>query len=386
MPDNATVRVIAGSKSWIEGDAVAQLESTARLPGMRLAIGLPDLHAGRGNPIGAAFVSDLLYPHLVGNDIGCGISLWRTEVKARGFNAERTAGRFHIDDEWDGDTDDWLKSRGVDPTPFDSSLGTIGAGNHFAEVQRVASIIDARAFADAGLHEDRLLVMVHSGSRGLGESILSDHVGAHDSDGLETRDAATYIRRHDNAVAWGVANRDLIAKRVGGEIGAKPVRVLDLTHNSARRCKHGGSEGWLHRKGAAPSDQGLIAIPGSRGTPTYLVRPTGDQSDNAWSVAHGAGRKWTRTFARERLADRVSPQSLLRTELGSFVVCEDRTLLYEEAPQAYKDIDRVVGDLVDAGLVAPVAILHPVITYKTADSSGRQARDPRRERGRNRRR
>ena len=79
----AQVRVIASAKNWIEGAAVQQLEKTAALPGMRLAVGLPDLHPGKGSPIGAAYVVEgWLYPTLVGNDIGCGIGLWRTELRA----------------------------------------------------------------------------------------------------------------------------------------------------------------------------------------------------------------------------------------------------------------------------------------------------------------
>ena len=78
----AEVRLIASPENWIEGAAVQQLEKTASLPGMRLAVGLPDLHPGKGSPIGAAFgVEGYLYPTLVGNDIGCGIGLWRTELE-----------------------------------------------------------------------------------------------------------------------------------------------------------------------------------------------------------------------------------------------------------------------------------------------------------------
>ena len=117
--------------------------------------------------------------------------------------------------------------------------------------------------------------------------------------------------------------------------------------------------------GAAPSDEGPVVIPGSRGSLSYLVLPMGDGADHAHSLAHGAGRKWTRTSARERMRERFSPEALTRTSFKSHVICEDRDLLFEEAPPAYKAIDRVVGDLVDAGLVRVVATLAPVLTYKT---------------------
>src|ERR1700694_4513151 len=83
-PEAGEVRVLASLDNWIEGTAVQQLEKTSELPGMRLSVGLPDLHPGKGSPIGAAFaVEGWIYPALIGSDIGCGIGLWRTELNAR---------------------------------------------------------------------------------------------------------------------------------------------------------------------------------------------------------------------------------------------------------------------------------------------------------------
>ena len=103
--ETAEVRLIASQRNWIEGTAVQQLENTASLPGMRLAVGLPDLHPGKGSPIGAAFaVEGYLYPALVGNDIGCGVGLWRTRLSARKLKREAWADRLHnLDSAWDGD-------------------------------------------------------------------------------------------------------------------------------------------------------------------------------------------------------------------------------------------------------------------------------------------
>ncbi|MFB1479509.1 RtcB family protein [Corallococcus sp. RDP092CA] len=98
---------------------------------------------------------------------------------------------------------------------------------------------------------------------------------------------------------------------------------------------------------------------------SYLVLPVGTGEQSAYSLAHGAGRKWTRSAARERVRERFTAESLTRTSFKSHVVCEDRDLLFEEAPPAYKAIDRVVTDLVEAGLVRVVATLAPVLTYKT---------------------
>jgi release factor H-coupled RctB family protein len=138
--------------------------------------------------------------------------------------------------------------------------------------------------------------------------------------------------------------------------------LLDIVHNSV--TPHQG--GWLHRKGAAPADRGLICIPGSRGDFSYLVEPVQDQADKALhSLAHGAGRKWSRKDAHARLSRRFSVSQLQRTELGSHVICEDRRLIFEEAPQAYKDIRAVVADLEAAGLVRVIARLRPLLSYKT---------------------
>jgi release factor H-coupled RctB family protein len=125
-----------------------------------------------------------------------------------------------------------------------------------------------------------------------------------------------------------------------------------------------GNSCWIHRKGATPTDGGLVVIPGSRGDFSYLVKPIGDQQANAYSVAHGAGRKWARKDAKGRLSHRYSVEDFAKTPLGSLVICENKDLVYEEAPQAYKNIDLVVQDLVDAELVKVVALLRPLITYK----------------------
>ncbi|AKF79898.1 release factor H-coupled RctB family protein [Myxococcus fulvus 124B02] len=364
----ATVRVIASPQSWVEGEAVRQLEAVARLPGMKAAVGLPDLHPGKGAPVGAAFTSEgLFYPYLVGNDIGCGMGLWDVGMLARKSKAERWASKLEVEGPWNGDVEGFLTEEGVKPSGFEGALGTVGGGNHFAELQRVDAVHDARAFAELGLEADRLLLLVHSGSRGLGEAILRAHVDRHAAGGLvaDSDEARAYLTRHDHAVAWARANRALVARRVLDGIGAPARRVLDVCHNSVTPRREDGALRWLHRKGAAPADEGPVVIPGSRGALSYLVAPVGDGTGSAYSLAHGAGRKWTRTAARERIKERFTAESLTRTSFKSHVVCENKDLLFEEAPQAYKAIDRVVTDLVEAGLVKVVATLAPVLTYKT---------------------
>jgi len=113
----------------MEGSALQQLQTTAELPGMGLAVGLPDLHPGKGSPIGAAFaVEGWLYPALVGNDIGCGIGLWRTGLSSKKVKREAWAERLrNLDGAWDGDAGEWLGARGVGLSGYEHSLGRSAA-------------------------------------------------------------------------------------------------------------------------------------------------------------------------------------------------------------------------------------------------------------------
>lgn len=360
----AEVRVIASSNSWIEGAAVQQLENTASLPGMKLAVGLPDLHPGKGSPIGAAFAVDgWLYPMLVGNDIGCGIGLWKTELNARKLKRDAWAESLRgLDDGWDGDARDFLHTRGTEPSGFEHSLGTIGSGNHFAELQSVESIANAEAAVQLGVTADSVYLCIHSGSRGFGEAILRQHVDQHKAGGLPvgSDEGIAYLARHDHARRWAVANREVIATRMMERLKTHGTRLIDICHNFVeQRESH-----WIHRKGAAPSTEGAVIIPGSRGAFTYMVMPRTETALSGFSLAHGAGRKWSRSDSRARLERRFSAKDLARTELGSHVICEDKELLYEEAPQAYKNITAVIADLVNAGLAEVVAVLKPLVTYK----------------------
>lgn len=358
-------RIVASPASWIEGEAQRQLRATSALAGVQWAVGMPDLHPGKGHPVGAAVMTDgVVYPHLVGGDIGCGMALFATDVSAHRAKPERLAKRLRgLEGSWEGDAAEWLRARGVADTLFVESLGTIGGGNHFAELQAVESIEDRARLEALGLDERSLVLLVHSGSRGLGESILRAHVAERGARGAETSsdEGRRYLREHDEAMAWARANRALIAHRVATAVGAELRAVLDLCHNAVTAS--GG--GWLHRKGAAPHGEGVVAIPGSRGALAYLVDPLGDGIACGLSLAHGAGRKWTRSDARARMRERFRAADLLRTPLGGAVVCDDKDLLFEEAPDAYKRIDRVVADLVDAGACRVLATLRPVVTYKT---------------------
>ena len=114
-----------------------------------------------------------------------------------------------------------------------------------------------------------------------------------------------------------------------------------------------------------PDDNGLVIIPGSRGDYSWIVQPVANEK-TLHSLAHGAGRKWGRTECKGRLAAKYTATQLSRTELGSRVICRDKQLIFEEAPQAYKSAESVVQCLVQAGLIIPVARLRPVLTLKNS--------------------
>ncbi len=359
------VRLFASAQSWIEGEAVRQLYATAKLDGVCQAVGFPDLHPGKGSPVGAAFVTaGMIYPHLIGGDIGCGMALFKTDLVRRDAKLDRWSKlQFNLEHPWDQFVSDFLAERDLESTEFDSALGTIGGGNHFAELQTVEKVFEADEFKKLGLGKQQLVVLVHSGSRGLGESILRAHVNRHLGNGVETDSfaAGEYFRGHDFAVRWAKANRKLIAHRFVAALGAQAECLWDGCHNSITRHE----VGWIHRKGAVAADGDFVVIPGSRGSLSYIVKPVGDGESHAWSLAHGAGRKWARSDARQRMRERFGSHQLVQTSLGSRVVCEERDLLYEEAPAAYKNIEAVIEDLVAAGLVSVIATLRPLLTYKT---------------------
>ncbi len=363
--------VVASDTTWMEDAAIAQLLTTSQLEGMRRVAGMPDLHPGRGYPVGAAFFSvGRFYPALVGNDIGCGMALWQTDLKAASVSLDKLDRRVgNIDGAMD---DEALRAQamvahGVACDAHEASLGTIGGGNHFAEFQQVDTVFDADALSGLGIDAKRLLLLVHTGSRGLGERVLRSHVDAFGHRGLAagTPEAEAYLAQHDAALSYALCNRELVAQRLLANVRAEGRRVLDVHHNFVAPAVIHGHDGWLHRKGATPSDQGPVLIPGSRGDYSYLVQPLSGDDDTLRSLAHGAGRKWIRSACKDRLFSLMTPTQMGRTALGSRVICNDRQLIYEEAPQAYKPVDSIVQTLVGAGLVALIARTKPVLTYKT---------------------
>lgn len=374
----APIHVFASSKSWIEGNATLQLEQVAALPGVQAVAAMPDLHPGKYGPVGCAVLADRIHPQLVGSDIGCGMGLFQLDVAARKLRLDQLAERLHaLDQPWDGDTAGVMAEAGLDTTDFDASLGSIGGGNHFCELQAIDEIVEPDIAAQAGLDRDHAYVLVHSGSRGLGYSIL-ERVLAHGQVALDPTgdEGHAYMDAHDHAVQWAKLNRRIIAERAAAAARADLRPVNDLPHNMVERA---GAMA-LHRKGAAASDRGLVPVPGLRGTLSYLVEPlAGMRAEALASLAHGAGRKYDRGSMHGRVRVKKSDVARLeRNPYGGIVVCGDRSLLAEEAPEAYKSIERVIDDLVEFGLARVVATFRPLVTFKKAPSD-RPAGDAKRQ-------
>lgn len=367
----APIHVFASPRSWIEGNATQQLEQVAALPGVNAVAAMPDLHPGKYGPVGCAVLADRIFPQLVGSDVGCGMGLFRLDIAHRKLRLDQLAERLHaLDRPWDGNVREAAAAVGLRETAFDGALGSIGGGNHFCEVQAIEDILQPDAAA--GLDRGSAFVLVHSGSRGLGASILEGVL----ADGQAALDPAgergvAYLDAHDHAVRWARLNRRIIAERAAMAARADLQPVNDLAHNMVElpSCADGRVAA-LHRKGAAASDRGLVPVPGSRGTLSYLVEPLAAQrADTLASLAHGAGRKYDRASMHARVGTKKSDLARLqRNPFGGLVVCGDRALLVEEAPDAYKSIDRVIDDLVAFGLARVVATFRPLLTFKRAQA------------------
>lgn len=367
----SNITIISSERNWLEQSAVEQLKQVASLPGVSKAVGLPDLHPGR-TPVGCVIVTEgILYPHLIGNDIGCGMSMYLTEMECRKLKIDRyvkkAVGISRLQEiELPEEYESILQS-----SPLGNSLGTIGGGNHFAELQVTDAVYQNEAFSSLGLDKNQAMLLVHSGSRGYGQTILDESIRLHSAqNGLisGSSHAVGYLSKHDDAVKWAAINRDIIAHRLLRAFGANalPVKQLDSCHNSITELVTNqiGTSVFIHRKGAAPADNGVVIIPGSRGSLSYLVQPTSNPEISGYSIAHGAGRKWERTMCRSRLEHKYTKESIRTTKLKGQVICNDNRLLFEEAPEAYKDIESVIQSLQEYGLIEIIATFKPVITYK----------------------
>ena len=350
-----TLTIIASEKNWIDSRSIETLEKITRFKGVKKVVGLPDLSVGRVPNGMAVLTEDRIYPHLIGGDIGCGMSLFEVPVKAKKIKVERFSKHLSKLESLD-DVE-------VDTPHLGYHLGSIGKGNHFTELHLVNEIQDRVVFKNLGLGETSLYTLVHSGSRAYGQIVFDTVAGKYEpSEGLGIQEAEAYLLAHDKAIDYAKQSRKEIALRLlkAIKIETRVKTVSDTAHNSILKT----DEGWLHRKGTTPTNKGAVIIAGSRGTLSYLVMPTQETKKSNYSLAHGAGRKWERSSVEVKLRNRYTKTDLERTSIGSRVLCRDGKLLYEEAPQAYKNIDIVINDLVQAGLATVIASFRPILTYK----------------------
>ncbi|HEX2049622.1 MAG TPA: RtcB family protein [Actinomycetota bacterium] len=444
----------------LEDRAALQVANVATLPGVvDAALAMPDIHWGYGFPIGGVAATDpdgggVVSPGGVGFDIGCGVRLvrsdlrWNDDVKPRLRDLVAALGRvvprgvggrgrmpLHGRSEVEGALRDGARfavARGAgwdedlepmedagalaDPRPEMLSeravergapqLGSLGAGNHFLEVQVVDDVRDARAAEVMGLFEGGVCVMIHSGSRGVGHQACTDHIKSVDrvmrKHGIDVPDrqlacaplddpaADAYFGAMDAAGNFARANRQVLCDALRdafAQVFRRSARdmamnvVYDVSHNLAKMETHdvGGRRRTLcvHRKGATrafgPGHPDVperyraigqpVIVPGSMGTASFVLTGTkGAERLSFGSTCHGAGRAMSRTQAKK-----VMTGEALRDELegrGIVVAKSHLKLLSEEAPYAYKDAEEVVATCEGAGLSKVVARLRPVGVVK----------------------
>lgn len=430
--------------------ALNQVANVAELPGIAEAsMAMPDIHWGYGFPIGGVAATDVaadgvVSPGGVGFDICCGVRLLASPFTVDDFRSRadrvmdeldakipRGLGRGAIASGallrsvlqdgaaaavdagygWDADLDRCEErgtSAGADPASVsdkalsrgEHQLGSLGAGNHFLEVQVVDRICDEEAARVFGLRDGMLCVMIHCGSRGLGHQTCTDqlaHMGAamqrHNITVPDRQLACVPVRSADGQhylaamatcanFAW--ANRQVLAHEtrrsfarafeMGLSDGFMPL-IYDVAHNLAKVEAHQGRSLCVHRKGATrafgpdhpelPHDLAAIGqpvlVPGSMGTASWVLKGVAGNPAFA-SAAHGAGRVMSRHAAKRREGG-----SAVRGRLearGITVRPGSTKLLSEEAPYAYKDVDEVVDVCDRANLARKVARLRPVGVVK----------------------
>lgn len=306
--ENNKIMIISHEKNWLEQTAKDQLASVSRLEDVIKVVGLPDLHAGK-SPIGIAVkTKERLYPHLIGNDIGCGMGLFETGVKLKKYKQDKWVSRLeHIHEL----SDIWIGNPYEEASPI-RDLGTIGGGNHFAEIQCIEKIYNPEYFKALGLSKEKIYVLVHCGSRNYGQEILGQFAK---SEGIlaGSKEAEAYLEAHEHALLWAKRNRLLVAKKLLGEIGVSDALTtrIDCYHNFLEQTP----TGFIHRKGATSSKVGAVVIPGSRGDLSYLCMPKANTDLSLDSLSHGAGRKWARSLCKTRITNKYDRDSIRTTQL-----------------------------------------------------------------------
>jgi tRNA-splicing ligase RtcB len=370
-------------RRWVAGaldrDVEAALERVARSDDVRRIAVMPDVHLSADVCVGTVVATRrALYPNAVGGDVGCGVAALAFHGEASRLGDERAAAAVlaglyrsipltrHGRKRALGLAPE-LASRSLSAPSLESrkgrdgalQVGTLGRGNHFVELQ-----------AD---EEGRLWLMLHAGSRGIGQAIRDHHLarGTAGRTGLryldgDSPDGAAYLQDVAWAVDYAESSRramvaavcELVRTVLGVE--ADEGTYVACNHNHVRRETHDGETLWVHRKGAISARAGEPGlIPGSMGTRSFHVEGRGC-AEALTSSAHGAGRRLSRTDARRLLTAR----DLTRQLAGVWFDHRLAAGLREEAPSAYKDVDAVLR--AQRELVRIVRRLRPVLCFKGA--------------------
>lgn len=374
--------------SDIEPGTLRQAETTARLPIVAGHVALmPDAHVGIGATVGSVIPTQgAVIPAAVGVDIGCGMIAAELDATAERLPddlgpllgaIERAvpAGMGRAHDHVGARADRFLRDHrpatelsGKQVATAARQFGTLGSGNHFVEV-----CLDER---------DRVWVVLHSGSRGIGNQLAQQHIAGarrlakdlqlrlEDPDLAYVTEGTPQFEAYIADMLWAQdyarANRDQMMDRtlrevvaaIGGPTPARETRRINCHHNFTQRERHGGVDLWITRKGAIKADVGdLGVIPGSMGTRSYIVSGRGNP-DSWTSCSHGAGRRLSRTAAKRQF----TAADLERKMAGTTWLRDRAAQLVDEIPSAYKNIDQVMADQAD--LVEVLHTLRQVLNYK----------------------
>ncbi len=361
----------------IDPAAHDQMKNACRLPVSVAGALMPDAHVGYGLPIGGVLATDnAVIPYAVGVDIACRMMLTVFDLPPEVLNKDEhryrrileSQTRFGVGVEWKPRREhpvmdeDWT----VSPITVQNKdlawrqLGTSGSGNHFVEFGEI-ELREPVKGAPPGRY---LAVLSHSGSRGTGAKV-ADHysrwaMSRHEGLPRELRHLAWLDLTNAGLEYWAAmelmgkyasANHHVIHRQIVDGVGRDPVLQVENHHNFAWKEQHGGREVIVHRKGATPAAPGVLGIiPGSMGTPGYLVEGLGNE-ESLNSASHGAGRRMSRKQAIQTYTWEEA-QNFLRKQ-GVKVL----TAGIDEVPFAYKDIDEVMA--AQQNLVRPLARFMP---------------------------
>ena len=380
-------------RTWgteIDDGAHGQMRQACGLPIARGAALMPDAHVGYGLPIGGVLATEnAVIPYAVGVDIACRMKLSVLDVPVSAMterfddfkNSLEKGTRFGVGSNFqrpqqhDVMDADWAVSR-VTREHRDKAwkqLGTSGSGNHFVEYGLFT--LDARD-EELGLDAGEYVALLsHSGSRGVGaavcsvySSIAQNQLPARYRDfgrlawlGMDSEPGQEYWAAMNLMGDYAAANHAVIHRNVTKLLGAEILGGVENHHNFAWRETHGGRDLYVHRKGATPAGAGVLGvIPGSMADPAFVVRGKG-QAESFDSASHGAGRRMSRTKAKDTFNFNAVQKSLLKNGVTILSAGAD------EVPGVYKDILSVMAEQRD--LVDVVARFDPKIVKMCGDGS-----------------